>query len=235
MLASVHDMNDMNDSESRHGAGDQDPSRHEVAAPLINRLTAELARRAGPIFVALDGRSGAGKSTLAAVATERLHVPGTAASTVTVIEGDQFYAGGSAKSCDNRPSTERANRVIDWRRQHKLLRQIRSDGEGTWYPFDWDADDWDPDDVPLRNEPVRSTVASVVMLEGAYSARPELHELLDLRVLLDISPDVRRRRLLEREGEEYRADWEARWSAAEDHYFETEMPRERFHLVLGLP
>jgi hypothetical protein len=37
---------------------------------------------------------------------------------------------------------------------------------------------------------------------------------------------------LDREGEEYRADWESRWSAAEDHYFGTVMPPHRFDLVL---
>ncbi len=62
-------------------------------------------------------------------------------------------------------------------------------------------------------------VAPVVMLEGAYSARPELHDLLDPHVLLDVPTEVRRHQLLEREGDEYRTDWETRWSTAEDHYF----------------
>ncbi|MEO5838811.1 MAG: hypothetical protein ABIQ73_11355 [Acidimicrobiales bacterium] len=52
-------------------------------------------------------------------------------------------------------------------------------------------------------------------------------------MLLDIPRDVRRRQLLEREGEDYRSDWESRWSVAEDHYFGTVMPPERFDLVLG--
>ena len=57
--------------------------------------------------------------------------------------------------------------------------------------------------------------------------------MLDLRVLLDTPADVRRQRLLEREGEAYRTDWEARWSAAEEHYFGTVMPPSRFDLILG--
>ncbi len=85
-----------------------------------------------------------------------------------------------------------------------------------------------------RSAPNRCTARSspVVLLEGAYSARPELHDLLDLRVLLDTPTEVRLRRLLAREGESYRADWLARWSGAEDHYFGTVMPIERFDLVL---
>ena len=43
---------------------------------------------------------------------------------------------------------------------------------------------------------------------------------------------VRRERLLRREGERYRAEWEARWSEAEDLYFEQLMPPESFDLVL---
>ena len=75
--------------------------------------------------------------------------------------------------------------------------------------------------------------APVVVLEGAYSCRPELHDLLDLRVLLVVPDEVRRAQLRQREGEAYRAEWDARWAAAEEHYFGTVMPPERFDLVLG--
>ena len=109
---------------------------------------------------------------------------------------------------------------------------LRTQGHAEWHAFDWDADDWDADIVPFRSEPTRCTASPVVLLEGAYSARPELHDLLDLLVLLDTPTDVRLERLLEREGESYRSDWLGRWSAAEDHYFGTVMPRARFDLVL---
>jgi uridine kinase len=46
------------------------------------------------VFVGLDGRSGAGKSTLAALVAKRLRISGSGHEVVTVIEGDQFYAGG---------------------------------------------------------------------------------------------------------------------------------------------
>ena len=72
----------------------------------------------------------------------------------------------------------------------------------------------------------------MVILDGAYSARPELADLFDLRVLLDVPRRVRRERLLRREGERDRAEWEARWGEAEDLYFETLMPPESFDLVL---
>jgi hypothetical protein len=52
------------------------------------------------------------------------------------------------------------------------------------------------------------------------------------RVLLDAPRDTRRERLLRREGERDRAEWEARWGEAEDLYFDVMMPPEAFDLVL---
>lgn len=151
--------------------GMDESSPADRAAPLAESI--EHVRRSGstPGFVGLDGRSGSAKSTLARALADLLAADGP---TVTIIEGDDFYAGGSAAT--------------------------------------WDAGD-------------------VILLEGAYSCRPELHDLLDLRVLLDVPTDVRRRQLLEREGEHYRVDWEGRWSAAEAHYFGTIMPPTSFDLV----
>ena len=46
---------------------------------------------------------------------------------------------------------------------------------------------------------------------------------------------MRRARLLSRDGAAYHADWDARWSGAEDHYFGAIMTPDRFHLVLRSP
>jgi para-aminobenzoate synthetase len=212
------------------GAGAQRP-----AAVLIARLRARLAAGDGPLFVGIDGRSGVGKSTLAALVSEDLAEPCGGAGHVTVIEGDDFYAGGSAEAWDRWTAAEAADRVIDWRRQRDVLAALRGVGVAAWHPFDWDAEDWDGDIVPLVPVPTVARVAPVVVVEGAYSCRPELHDLLDLRVLLDAPLDVRRRRLLEREGDAHQDGWEARWATAEDRYFGTTMPPERFDLVLGPP
>ncbi len=76
------------------------------------------------------------------------------------------------------------------------------------------------------------TRTSALVIDGAYSARPELADLYTLRVLLEVGRDVRRERLLRREGVRDRAEWEARWGDAEDLYFETVMPPPAFDLVL---
>ncbi len=189
---------------------------------LYDRIRAlQAASKApAPVLVALDGRSGVGKSTLASqVATEI----GAAA---LVIDGDDFYCGGDDAYWDALGPAEKVDLVIDWRRQRTLLGCLRRGEPATWRPYDWDADDG-----RLAAE-ITAGPAGVVILDGAYSARPELADLFSLRGLLDAPRHVRRARLLQREGAYYRAAWEARWSEAEDYYFERLMPPSAFDLVL---
>jgi len=188
---------------------------------VLTRRILELAEgRVQPLLVAIDGRSGAGKSTLAATVSAR-----TAAA---VIDGDDFYAGGSADMWDAMTPSQMVDHCIDWRRQRAVLDDLSHRRIGSWFPYDWDADDGSLSTIPRICQP-----ADVVILEGAYSARPELADLLTLRVLLDTPPLIRRQRLLEREGEQYRAEWEARWARAEEHYFETGTGVAPFDLIIG--
>lgn len=202
------------------------------AAVLAARLRRDLVAGRGPLVVGLDGRSGAGKSTLAAhVSRDLVGSPG-GPDRVTVVEGDDFYGGGSASTWERRTAQERVDLVIDWRRQRDVLARLRADGVARWHAFDWDSERWDADGAPLVAAPTTAGPAPAVVLEGAYSCRPELHDLLDLRVLLAAPRDVRLRRLVDRDGDDHDVVWAARWSAAEDHYFATVMPPERFDLVL---
>ena len=214
-----------------------------TAHPLPGDLAGALARRVHevlrserdrPLFVGIDGRSGGGKTTLAAALVTSLGA-GSPPTDVAVIGGDDFYAGGGATTWDARSTAEMADRVMDWRRQRDVLVALRDHGLASWRPFDWTSDDWDTDVVPLLERPTTCAAATVVVLEGAYTCRPELHALLDLRVLLDTPTAVRRAQLRRREGDWFRDDWDARWAAAEDHYFGTVMTPDRFDLVLGAP
>ncbi len=188
-------------------------------ADVLGRRIEDLARgAAGPVLVALDGRSGAGKSALAAAVGAR--------TGALVIDGDDFYRGGTDEYWDTMDARRKMELVVDWRRQRAALERLRRGAAATWRPYDWDADDGS-----LAAD-VAGGPRDVVILDGAYSARAELADLMDLRVLLQVPHDVLRARLLEREGAGYRAEWEARWGAAEDLYFDTVMPPEAFDLVL---
>lgn len=122
--------------------------------------------------------------------------------------------------------------MIDWRRQRQVLISLRVHGCATWHPFDWDATDWDGEAPPLSAVPIHARAGAVVILQGAYSCRPELRDLLDLTVLLQAPDEVRTRRLRAREGADEHADWSARWARAEDYYFTHVVPAGDFDLVL---
>lgn len=187
----------------------------DQAATLIQQAA---RARSGPLVVAIDGRSGTGKSTLAAALAQRLGA--------TVVEGDDFYAGGTG--IDGDPPQSRAARCIDWQAQRRVLAALRA-GQGTSYhAFDWDAFDGSCSAHPTTVAP-----APILLLEGVYSARPELHDLVDLRILLTLPDAVRLARLIAREGEI--GPWETQWHEAEDWYFANAAPPSAFDLVIDSP
>jgi uridine kinase len=187
-------------------------------AALSDHVAALRTTSPAPLLVALDGRAGAGKSTVAQLVGARV--------AALVIDGDDFYRGGDDAFWAAKSPDEKVDLVIDWRRQRRVLGRLRRGRPAAWDPYDWEADDG------RLAAGITAGPADVVILDGAYSARPELAHLFGLRVLLDVPRDVRRERLARREGRRGRAEWEARWGEAEDLYFERLMPPAAFDLVV---
>ncbi|MGO6733349.1 ATP-binding cassette domain-containing protein [Rhizobium ruizarguesonis] len=190
----------------------KDPT--ELAALIATRMEGITL----PFIVAIDGRSGAGKSTLAKALAEKFDA--------AVIEGDEFYAGGT-RLRDDSPEA-RANACIDWTRQRPVLEALRSGREAIWRAFDWEAFDG-----RLRDETTRQTSKRIIILEGVYAARPELADLIDLRVMLAVPHHVRMARLMAREGTI--GPWEQQWHQAENAYFQSVMPPEAFDAIAEFP
>ncbi|HJQ91655.1 MAG TPA: hypothetical protein VJ950_08100 [Acidimicrobiia bacterium] len=191
----------------------------DAASELAGHIRRIGSDRPGPILVALDGRSAAGKSTLAGEVAPLVGA--------VVIDGDDFYSGGTAATWDAMSAAEKANHCVDWRRQRPVLEKLAIGVAATWHPYDWEADNGSLAATPVVCEP-----APVIILDGVYSARPELADLFDLRVLLDAPATLRRAQLIQREGEGYREEWNARWDEAEQWYFGKVMPPESFDLVI---
>ena len=73
----------------------------------------------------------------------------------------------------------------------------------------------------------------MIVLEGAYSSRPELADLVNLSVLVDSPVGVRHRRLAAREDGEFLRCWHARWDEAEAYYFSRVRPKASFDLIVA--
>jgi uridine kinase len=196
-----------------------------IAATIVREIERRLVGRTKPLIVALDGGSGAGKSLIAAELASALDM--------VIIPTDDFYASNvSDAGWDARSHAQRVADGIDWRRlRAEAIEPLMAGGTARWHPFDFEAKC--PDGTfPLATLPATREPAAVVILDGAYSSRPELADLIDLTVLVDVSAGERRRRLVERDGTAYTDAWQARWTVAEDYYFTVVRPPSSFDLVV---
>ena len=194
-------------------------------SPAIEDVLSAIERRRGadrrqPLVVAIDGPSCAGKSILATALRLR--------TSATLIEGDDFYGtdlpSRTAMEREAMSDAEVAAAVIDWRRlRDQALSPLAAGRPARFQPYDWSADDGS-----LAAERVLRP-ADLIIVEGVYSARPELADLVDLAIHLDVDPELRIRRYAERGND---PEWTRLWERAEAYYFARVRPPESFDLRL---
>lgn len=193
-----------------------------MGASELDLLIAERCERLSrPVLVAVDGRSGTGKSTLAGALAARHRGRCVAA--------DDSWSGGGRDHWQALAPNERADRAIDWKRLRvQVLEPLLAGRPARWRAFNWETGEGLAD-CARECEP-----APVIVLDGAYSTRPELSDIVDVSVLLTLDDQTRRSRLMEREGDEFMGYWHGLWDAAEDYYFATVRPPSDFDIVLAM-
>ena len=87
---------------------------------------------------------------------------------------------------------------------------------------------------PMQVTPTERPPARVVILEGAYSARPELADLITLSVLVDAPVSVRHARMAARDAPDFLVAWHALWDDAEAYYFTSVRPATSFDLIVSM-
>jgi Ser/Thr protein kinase RdoA (MazF antagonist)/uridine kinase len=212
--------------------GPDDPRTRASVKAAASSVVAEVRSRlrdrrdTAPFLVGVDGASGAGKSTIAALVARDLDA--------VVVESDDFFAAeitdAGWAALDGRG---RADAAIDWRRlRREALEPLLAGRVASWHPFDFAG--IRPDGTyPMAPEPVVRAPRGVIVLEGAYSCRPELADLIALTVLVVAPVDERRRRIADREtNQEWTDAWHARWDPAEEHYFTEVRPPSSFDVVV---
>ena len=147
-----------------------------------------------------------------------------------VVVADDFYAGRRDEDWLSHSPRDRVDKVLDWRRlRSEALEPLLARRPATWHPLDFEPGvGW----IGWKRETVTVEPADVVLVDGAYSARPELSDLIDLVVLIEAPEAIRRSRLRDREGEHVIQSWHSLWDAAEDIYFSEIRPPAWFDLVL---
>nr|WP_233711487.1 (d)CMP kinase [Lederbergia citrisecunda] len=173
-----------------------------------------------PLVVSIDGGSGAGKST---IATEvAMHFG------ATVIQCDDFFAATvTPEEWDACSPEEKVMRCIDWKRmRNEVLSPLMTGETVQYHPFSFSSRNG------LSSSIVTKEPSKVILLDGIYSSLPILSDVVDVKVLVDVSPDVRRHRHNLREGSEDQ-EWHDIWDCAEDYYFSVVCPPSTFDLIVG--
>src|SRR6266699_327743 len=186
--------------------------------PILAVDTVVTAIRACPVspqrlVVAIDGRNVSGKTTVAAAVAQAIGA--------VIVPCDDFFAASvSDAEWDRRTPEQRAGDAIDWRRlRREAIDPLRAGRTARWYAFDFLAGPRRDGTYPLQTTPTKRVPKRIVVLDGAYSARPELADVLDLSVLVEAAVTTRETRLAAREAPEFLRQWHARWDLAEEHYF----------------
>ena len=189
----------------------------------IRRL---VVNRDAPLLVALDGGSGSGKSVLALSIEKELDA--------ALIPRDDFFAAHiSDAEWDSRTVEERASDAIDWQRlRAEALEPLLAGRPARWHAFDFEAGLRADGTYAMRTDYVERKPSAVILLDGAYSARPELADLVALSVLVDAPVEVRHARLAAREEARFLDAWHARWDAVEAYYLRHVRPISSFDLVV---
>jgi uridine kinase len=161
------------------------------------------------LIVAIDGHGASGKSTIAAEVAE-------AAGAALVHTDDFFLPGG--------PPGQSLDRYYDWRRlRAEALEPLRARHRAAFRGFDWDRGSG-------LGGLVTVNPAGLVLLEGVFSASPQLADLVDRAVFVDTPERERLGRLRGRIAPE---DWDDDWLTAERAYFGLTRPPASFDLAVS--
>lgn len=180
-------------------------------------LVKELSRVKQTTLIAIDGHSAAGKSTLARTLRDALE-------DVQVVYGDDFYRVMPEMERFRLDAPAGYRRYYDWERlKRQVLVPLINGQTAHYWAYNWETGalgDW------KAVQPY-----GAVIVEGVFSARPELRGYYDAVFLVETGGETRAQRQRER-GDAADA-WLERWDAAERFYMQTCNPHAYADLVIS--
>jgi uridine kinase len=200
---------------------------HAAARRVISAAAGwRAAHDADVLVLAIDGHGAAGKSTIAAAVAE--------ATRAALVHTDDFFDPGPEPGGPHRsrlgvpaggsPPIEQAlSGYYDWRRlRAQALEPLRAGRGAAFRRFDWERGSG-------LNGTVTVAPSALILLEGVFSAAPELSDLVDRAVFVDTRSRERLRRLRALVTPE---EWDDDWLIAEQAYFDVIRPPSSFDLIV---
>ncbi len=193
---------------------------------MADRVAGAITERArsGFALISIDGPGGSGKSTLAGAVAGQT----AGAGRVTIVHGDDFYRPMPAHDRLLLSPQDGYQRYFDWQRlRDQVLIPLTCGTAAEYLRYDWATHQL------AAGEWHRVPRSGVVIVEGVYTARPELADFYDLTVWVEAPREVCLRRLKERGHDHGPGNWNERWRAAEEHYVATTQPGARLDLTVS--
>ncbi len=166
---------------------------------LVAKIDSSLEK--STLTVAVDGGSASGKTTLARLLSE--------AFDCNVFHMDDFFLRPEQRTAER--YSQPGGNVDRERFLSQVLLPLKSGREFSYNIFDCSR--------MALSESVSVTPKKLNIIEGAYSLHPELKKHYDISVFLDISPDLQKKRIINRNTPEKAERFFNEWIPLENTYF----------------
>ena len=168
---------------------------------IYQKLKEISAKGSRPAILAIDGRCASGKSTLAAQLAEEWDA--------NLFHMDDFFLQPHQRTAER--LAEPGGNVDHERFLTEVLRPLHAGEPVSYRRFDCRTFTFDPGKI-VEPKPI-------AIVEGSYACHPELRELYDLRIFLDIDPQTQMERITRRNGPEAAERFRTVWIPLEETYF----------------
>ena len=175
----------------------------------------ELISQKPTAVIAIDGMCASGKTTLANALSEEFGMQ--------IIRMDDFFLPFAMRTAER---LSQPGRNIHYERFVKEVAcPLRNGSDFEYRVFSCAEGDYTA---------VRSICASKpIIIEGAYSLHPEIPDIYDLKIFLQINPETQLERIKNRNGTEALEAFRSKWIPFENKYFDSFSIKEKCNLIIN--
>jgi len=181
---------------------------------MVRERIESLLKMKDRVLIAIDGHCGAGKSTLGREIAELLDA--------NLFHMDDFYLTPELRTPAR--MQEVGGNVDYMRFKVDIIEGVIKGKPFEFRPFNCKIQDF--------CQPKHVLPKRVNIIEGSYSLHPTLIEFYDLKIFLEISPEIQERRILKRNGPIMFERFKSLWIPLENLYFEALSIKEKCDLTL---
>jgi uridine kinase len=199
------------------------PQKKDVLAALADEILHNYGR--GRAIIAVDGLDGAGKTHFADALAAEFERRGHAAFRASI---DGFHQPRALRYARGRDSAEGFYRdSFDYSTFTRvLIEPFRIGRIGSFVPAAFDV----RADAPLEPVWLSGPDDAILIVDGIFLNRPELKGLWNYSIYLDVEPEEREKRMLERDGN---LDHPERYAAGQQLYVEEAAPRLAANAIIN--